>query len=308
MSVAAAPRRILTRREGIPPAGLLQLLGSVVLFGGAWPFTKYAVQQGAAPLWFAEGRAGLSCVSAFLLLAALRRLRLPVRPDLPALLGVGLLQIGAFFAFVHAAVGWLPAGRTAVLANVTSIFVVPLSVIVLHESISALRWIATAISLAGVIVLIGPWGIDWSQPGVLIGHAFLLSAGASWGVTIILVRRFPPHSSMLELLPWCLALASLMLLPILLAEAPQPGNWTPGALAAVGFVGLLAGPVGTWCVMQAAVTLPALVASIGFLMTPAAGLLLATVWLGEPLTLSLALGSALILAGVVVAAWPPREA
>jgi len=59
--------------------------------------------------------------------------------------------------------------------------------------------------------------------------------------------------------------------------------------------------------MQAAVSLPALVASVGFLATPAVGLLLATVTLGEPLDGATVLGAALILAGVGVAVWPARR-
>lgn len=60
--------------------------------------------------------------------------------------------------------------------------------------------------------------------------------------------------------------------------------------------------------MQAAVSLPALVASVGFLATPVVGLLLATAWLGERLGADLLAGSALVLGGVFCAAWPGRRA
>lgn len=197
----------------------------MVLLGGAWPITKYVVARGVAPLWFAEGRAVLSCISAGVLLGLMHRLRAPRRGDLPALLSVGLLQLAAFFALVHAAVAWVPAGRTAILCNVTSVFVVPLSVLVLREPISARRWAATILGLLGVAVLIGPWAIDWTRRDVLIGHGFLLGAAAGWAVTIILVRRFPPTSSMLELLPWCFGLASVVLLPLVLLHGSGVGHW-----------------------------------------------------------------------------------
>ena len=303
--IATAPRRTWDA-GGIAPAGLAQLAGSIVLLGGAWPITKYAVNTGATPLWFAEGRAVLSCLAAAVLLGVMRRLRVPGRADLPALLSVGLLQLAAFFALVHAAVAWVPAGRTAILCNVTSVFVAPLSLLVLREPISRRRWAATSLGLAGVVVLMGPWAIDWSRANVLVGHAFLLGAAAGWAVTIIVVRRFPPRASMLELLPWCFGLASLVLLPLVLLEGGGVGRWSPGGVAALAFIGLLAGPVGTWCVMQAAVSLPALVASVGFLGTPVTGLLLASAWLGEPMTADLLFGSALVLGGVFCAAWPGR--
>ena len=76
----------------------------------------------------------------------------------------------------------------------------------------------------------------------------------------------------------------------------------------LAFIGGFAGPVGTWCVMQMAGSMPAMVSSIGMLATPAFGLAMSTVWLGEAFGVDMMLGSALILGGVGVAAWPGRRA
>ncbi len=59
--------------------------------------------------------------------------------------------------------------------------------------------------------------------------------------------------------------------------------------------------------MQATATLPTVVSSVGFLATPAVGLILSNLMLDEPLTPDLLTGSALILGGVGVAAWPTRR-
>jgi len=277
--------------ERLPRAGLLQLAGSVVLLASAWPITKAAISAGAVPLWFAFGRAACSALTAFALLAALRRLRLPGRQDLPALLAVGALQLAAFFALAHAAVEFVPAGRTTVLSNVTTIFVVPLSLLVLGEAIPLRRWLATGIALAGVVVLMGPWSINWSAPGVLLGHGYLL-------------RRYPPALTMFQLLPWCFTLASLLLLPLALSHPGGLGTWPSASRWSMLYIGGLAGPLGTWCAMQASSRLPVMVSSVGFLATPAAGLLFSLWWLGEPLTVDLLAGTALILFGVGLASRP----
>jgi drug/metabolite transporter (DMT)-like permease len=292
--------------ERLPALGLAQLAASVVLLASAWPVTKQAITLGASPIWFAVGRAGFSALVALLLLAAMRRVRLPGRRDLPALLGVGLLQLAAFFAFAHLAVAWVPAGRTAVLSNVTTIFVMPLSMLVLKEHIPPRRWLAAGLGVVGVVVLMGPWAIDWSKPDVLIGHVFLLAAAAAFSGAIIIVRRFPPRLSMFQLLPWCFGLATCVLLPLAALHGGGIGVWPAPALGAMGYIGAFAGPVGTWCVMEAAASLPAMVSSVGLLVTPAAGLLLATWWLGEALGVDLLAGTALILGGVGFAAWPRR--
>lgn len=296
------------RAEAIPAAGLVQLTVSVLLLSSAWPITKNAVVLGANPLWFALGRAGFSGLTAFVALGVLGRLRLPGRADLPALLGVGLLQLAGFFALAHAAVALVPAGRTVVLSNVTTVWIVPLSVWLLHEAIPPRRWVAAGLGLAGIAVLTSPWAIDWTAPGVLLGHAMLLGAAGSWALAMVIVRRTPPRMSMLQLLPWCFGLATCVLTPLAVFATPGPGHWGLPAGLALGYIGLVAGPVGTWCVLQVASTLPAMVASIGYLATPAAGLLLSSWMLGEEITPDLVVGALCILAGVTVAAWPGRRA
>lgn len=289
----------------IPASALAQLLGAVVLLGASWPITRYALLQGAGPFWFALGRASLSMTAATVVLGLFGRLRLPMRPDLPALLALGLLQLAGFFALVHSAVAWVPAGRTAILSNATLIWAVPLSLLLLHEAIPARRWVAAGLGLVGVIVLSGPWAIDWSAPNLLLGHICLLAAAGCWAATMAVVRRWPPRRSMLELLPWAFGLASLALLPFALLHAP--GAWTRPAITALLAIGLVAAPVGTWCTMQATTELPLVVASVGFLAAPAVGVVLAALWLHEPLTLDVVVGSTLILGGAAVAIVPGRR-
>jgi O-acetylserine/cysteine efflux transporter len=304
-----APRQTLSR------LGLIQLFASVVLLSSAWPLTKIALERGAAPLWFAEGRAVLSGLTAALLLAPPHlfarngRLRLPKRADLPAVVAVGVLQLGVYFALAHLAIVFVPAGRTSVLANTTTVWVVPLSLLVLHEPIPPRRWVAAALGVLGIGVLISPWAIDWSAPGVLLGHALLLGAALSWAVAIIVLRRFRATSSMLELLPWCFLIASAILAALILLEAPGGGlGGDHIAWAALAYIGFIAGPLGTWCVMEATARLPTVVSSVGFLATPAVGIVLSNLLLGEKFTPDLLAGSALILGGVACAAWPGRGA
>ena len=292
----------------ISVGGLIQLLASVVLLSSAWPLAKIAIAAGTTPLWFAEGRAVLSGLVAYLVLVVTGGLRVPTRADLPALFAIGGLQLGTYFALAYEAVAWVPAGRTAILANTTTIWVVPLSLIFLHEKIPARRWVAAGLGLTGVAVLINPLAIDWSSGDVLIGHVFLLGASLSWSIAIIVTRAARPKLSMFALLPWCFLIGSLVLAPLVWWHAPHGtlGNHL-AAWWALGYVGLIAGPLGTWCVMEATAKLPTLVSSVGFLTTPAVSLIMANLFLGEPFTLDLLVGSALIMVGVGAAAWPRRR-
>lgn len=285
--------------------GLLPLAGAVLLFSSAWPVTKEAIAQGAAPTWFALGRTSLSTLVTLALLAATGRLAVPTRRDLPFWMAVALSQLALFFICVHLALVWVPAGRTSVITSVTLVFTVPASVMLLGEQVPRRRWVAVALGTAGIVLLIGPWSIDWAAHGVLLGHFFLLVAAAAVGVPMLVIRLRPPGLSMVQLLPWSFGLASLLLLPFAVAMEP-PGRWGGTSLTALAYVGLVAGPIGTWCYLLTMVHLPVVVASVGFLMTPAVGLILATLWLGEALGADLLAGTALILGGVLIAALPER--
>lgn len=305
------PRVTISRAvaaQAVPRLALVQLGISVVLLSSGWPLTKHALQLGATPLWFAEGRAALSALVAFAVMAAWGRLRWPGRADMPVILAVGLLQFAAFFALSHAAVAWISAGRTAILANTTTIWVVPLSLIFLREHIPPARWIAALLGLAGVCVLVGPWSIDWTSRTQIVGHALLLGAGLAFTVAMLITRGSRPGLPIPALVPWCFLTATIALAPLALWREPSGSlGAAPPAWAALAYIGLLAGPVGTWFVMEAARALPAMVASVGFLLTPAVGLILSNLYLGEALTPDVLAGSALIMAGVGAAAWPRRR-
>ena len=280
---------------------MLPLAGAIVLFGAAWPVTKLAVQHGAGPAWFALGRAALSCLGAAALVAVSGRGRAPGHADLLPLFAVGILQLAGFFALGHLAIALVPAGRTAVLSNATGIWIVPLSVL-LGEVVPPRQWLAALLGLLGVLVIVGPWGTDWAQPGLVLGNALLLGAALSWALAMVAIRRWPPRMALFEMLPWAFLVASVALLPLALSR--PVGHWDAAGWAALLFIGLVAGPGGTWCVLQATRQLPMVVASTGFLGAPALGLLLASVWLGEAMTPDLLLGAALILGGVATASLP----
>ena len=278
----------------------LRLLAiAVLLFGSAWPVTKSALAD-ASPLWFGVSRGALGALVAAVALAIAGRLRMPAREDWPAVLGIGLLQLGGFFALAHLAVALVPAGRTAVLANVTVFWLVPLSVLVLGEQVSRARWAAAGLGLAGVAALAGPWAVDWRQGDAVLGHAMLLGAALLWSCAIIITRKFPPRRPMVENLPWCFGVGCLVLVPLAALLEPH-GGIGRGAWWHALLVGVVVAPIGTWSVIEAGRRLPGAVASVGFLLVPVLGVALSTLWLGESLGWDVAVGGALIGASVLVA-------
>ncbi len=89
----------------------------------------------------------------------------------------------------------------------------------------------------------------------------------------------------------------------LLAALFEPAGWihgTPSMLLSLAWLGLLAGPLGTWTAVSASRALPTVVTSLGFLCVPLLGVALSIVWLGEPFGVPLLTGSGLILLGLAL--------
>jgi drug/metabolite transporter (DMT)-like permease len=280
--------------------GLRYLALSVVLFGGIWPVTKAALAH-ATPLWFATSRAGLACLVSVLLLAVLGRLRWPRPADWPTVWALGLLQLGGFFALSHLALAYVPAGRTAILANVTVFWLIPLSMLVFGERVSPRQWLAVGAGLAGVVLLMQPWALAGKGRAALPGYAMLLLCSLFWSLAILVTRRWRPESSILQLLPFAFGIAAVCLAGLAGWREPAGGIGRE-VLWHVLFIGCIAAPLGTWGTVEAGRRLSGTMASVGFLMVPLLGVTIATFWLGEPVGWDLFGGGLLIAASVALVA------
>jgi len=235
-AISASAPGTATRAESF---GLLAL--AVLLLGTAWPAMKIGL-AGATPIWFAAGRAILGAVASFLLLPWLGQLRLPARRDLAIVLSVGLFQLTFFFMLANIGLGYLPAGRSAVLAYTTALWLVPLAVLV-GERVPRRRWLGVAVGLLGIVVLADPLAQDWHDSGVLAGSALLLLASLSWALAIFHARRHVWHLTPLQALPWQLLLAAVLLTLFAVLFEPQ-GRIAPsgGVLLSLIYLGVVAGP------------------------------------------------------------------
>ena len=293
-AISASAPGTATRAESF---GLLAL--AVLLLGTAWPAMKIGL-AGATPIWFAAGRAILGAVASFLLLPWLGQLRLPARRDLAIVLSVGLFQLTFFFMLANIGLGYLPAGRSAVLAYTTALWLVPLAVLV-GERVPRRRWLGVAVGLLGIVVLADPLAQDWHDSGVLAGSALLLLASLSWALEIFHARRHVWHLTPLQALPWQLLLAAVLLTLFAVLFEPQ-GRIAPsgGVLLSLIYLGVVAGPAAAWAATSVARALPTVVTSLGFLGVPAIGLVISTLWLGEAVTPTLVLGAVLIALGLIL--------
>jgi drug/metabolite transporter (DMT)-like permease len=278
----------------------LQLGASVVLFGLSWPAIKIGLSA-STPVWLAAGRATLSALSAFALLAALGRLAWPSRADWPIVLSVGAFQLTFFFALSNLGVQSVPPGRSGVLAYTTMLWMVPLSLLV-GERVGWRGVSGALLGLLGIVVLIDPLRFDWSDRAIVEGHAWLLLAGFSWALAVLHARRHRWRLSPLDVLPWQMAVATVLLW--ILALLIEPRGYLdfsrPNLWIALLYIGVFAGPAGTWAAVSVARALPPVTGSLGMLGTPLLGIAASVVLVGESVTWPLVLGTMLVIAGIAI--------
>jgi drug/metabolite transporter (DMT)-like permease len=294
----------------VSPRRALALLVVVILFWGAnWPIMKVGIAM-SAPLTFVCLRTAIAAACMAAVLAAIGRLHWPTRRDWPIVLSVGVLQIAGFLGFASAGVQFVEAGRSAILAYTTPLWVVPGAALFLGERTSPRKLAGVGLGLAGVAVLFNPIALDWSDGRQMLGHALLMAAAFSWAIQILQIRGHRWDSPPLELAAWQYLVAALVTLPLaLVLEADRPIAWAaPEFLAILAYNGVIATAFGFFAVITINRALSAVTTSLAMLGVPAAGLVFAALWLGETIDLTKAAGLALIAGGLALVTLAERRA
>src|SRR5260370_140329 len=144
------------------PTALLLFAVVVVMWGSNWAITKTLVHS-VSPLWTAAIRSAIATVALFGVLLASGQLILPRRGDVPVILAVALLHMGAFSALVAFGLQFVPAGRSIVLGYTTPLWVAPGASLFLGEPVSRSRLAGVGLGLAGLRYTFHPPAFDLSH-------------------------------------------------------------------------------------------------------------------------------------------------
>ncbi len=293
-------------RIAVPTGVWLALM--VLFWGLSWPAMKLCLAA-APPLWLAALRFSSAGAVLFGLLALGGRLRWPPRADWPVLASVGLLQMMAFTALGLIAMRHTDAGRAALLAYTTPVWVLLGTCLVLRGRPSPRQGLAILLGLVGVAVVCSPMGMDWTDPDVLLGNSLLLFCALCWAGVILHVRHHRWQSRPLDLAPWQMLLAAVPLAALAFAvEGPLAVAWSPRLIGLLVFIG----PVATsFCFVIFATVgrrIDSFTMANATLGVPAVGLLSSALLLGERLGPALLIGLGCLAAALVTAAQDARRA
>ncbi len=308
-SGSATPRTIrdaphAARPPNAPPRRALYVLLAVVVlvWGANWPIMKIGLRE-IPPFRFAALRMALGAATLIAIQLGRGALRPPPRGDWPVVASVGLLHMAITVALVNLGRRELGAGRSSVLAFTTPLWVVPGAALLLRERIDARRAAGLALGLGGIAVLFHPGEVDWSSAAALRGNGLLMSSAFTWALAILHVRGHRWHATPLELAPWQMSLAAVVLaLLALTLEPAAPWRASPASLAVLAYNGFAATGFAFWAVVTINRGLPASETSLVLLAVPVVGILAAALAIGERPSAGLLAGLGLVSAGVALTA------
>lgn len=261
-----------------------------------------------SPVWFAAVRWCGAAILVTLVVWVIRGLRLPARQDYPIVMSVALIQIALVSTLVFIALSYVPAGRSAVLVWTSGVWTVPLAMVFLKEKLTRLRAAGVALGCAGVVILVSPWQLDWSDRSTSIGYGFLLVAAVAFGAVTVHLRGHRSLGTALDLMPWQLGVASIaLLISAYVVDGPPTLSWTPISTWVMAYQIVLASGYGTWGTITMSRTLPSMTAGIWFMAVPLIGVISSALILGEEVTRDVVMGLLLVAGGVACGIAADRE-
>ncbi|HEX9853740.1 MAG TPA: DMT family transporter [Acidimicrobiia bacterium] len=290
--------------EAQRPPWLLPLLAVMILaLGFNWPLISLGVDA-IDPVWLGALRVLVAAVLSLFFGVATGRLGRPHRGDSSIILGVAVFRIALTIAIVFTAVQFVPAGRSSVLVWTASLWTVPMAAIFVGERMTPLRWLGLAIGIAGIVSIVEPWRLDWTDGGVVVGHAMLLFVALFTAGVTVQLRGHQWATTPLDVLPHQLGLAAALLVGCALAVHGFPHiDWTWGLGLNVLYQGAAASMFATWAQSTVLRHYPAISTQLAMMAVPVVGLFSSVAILDEALTLAAVVGVACIVAGVALGLW-----
>lgn len=238
--------------------------------------------------------------------------RLPNRQEMKTHFIIGQLLFLGGNSIICWTVKYVSTGFGGILVATTPLWMVWLSSILPpREKIPMLSLVGIVIGFIGMAILLSPQlthlghtsGIFWLCIVCLLAMTF------SWSLGSIYARKHATASSLLMSVGLQNLFAGLALIPICMATihdwaAIQP---SPKSALALAYLVLFGTMTATPCYLYVVKTMPVSVSSTFAYVTPVLTLIFGWLFLAEPITPTMMIGAAVILAGVILVQYINRQ-
>jgi drug/metabolite transporter (DMT)-like permease len=292
---------------GARPADWARLVAVPAIWGGTFVAGKIVVGT-LTPLMGSFARYVVACVA--LIVAAL-----VLEGGLPRLSGrqwaatfvLGLFGVFAYNLFFMGALAKLPASRAALIIALNPAITIAISAVVLKERLGARRWLGVGVALLGVAIVVSRGDFaSFAGGGVGLGELFMFCAVTSWALYTILGRKVLSGLSPLAATNYA-ALWSTLLLGIIAAPAfdtlhPTHFDWR--MVVSLLYLGVFGTAIAFVWYYMSVKKVGASTTSVFNNLVPVFGVTISVLLLGEPLLISMLVGGAVTIAGVLMVSRP----
>ncbi|MGH2544138.1 MAG: DMT family transporter, partial [Ardenticatenaceae bacterium] len=232
------------------------------------------------------------------------------RGDFRSFAVLGLLMYVTFPVLFNSALKYTTASRGAVILATMPLWTALLARRYVSESLRVGQMVGVLVSITGVAVVIAESGFgELGGRDALLGNSLMVIAAivaAIYGVRIksVLARR-----DALQVTAFAMAIgAAALLIPAMIEGLPnQLADASLNTLLLVLYLGVAGGAIAFWLFSVALAHLSPTQAIVYVNLNPVVATLLASIFLDEPLTISFAIGFALVVAGLLLTNLPTRR-
>ncbi|MFR2494193.1 MAG: DMT family transporter [Christensenellales bacterium] len=275
---------------------LIPLFAAFVLWGSQYVISKIALRT-VPPVTLLALRYLVSVPALFIVLR-LRHALTPVKKgDWPILFAIGFTGYFASFCLQMLGINRLTGSVSSLLGAMNPIFIPILAAFFLHERITPAKIACVALSMAGVVVIVGVDGtVDASGALLMLASVFL------WSTASIIIRRVSGRYDPMQIA----LIAILCALPFtggwsLIELQSAPCSFTLESVLAVLYMGVLGTAVTHSLWNYSLRVMDASFCSMFYPMQPLVSSILGVLFLHEAVTPGFVIGALMICCGIVAA-------
>ncbi|MUW14237.1 EamA family transporter [Halorubrum sp. CBA1125] len=281
--------------------------GKYLLLAAIWGTAFMATDVGLADLPAVPFAAMRFDVAAVLLFAAVvasgTEFRPQTRDDYAYVLVGGTLMIGVHHAFLFAGQQYVTGGVAAVLLGLIPVVTPALTRLVsTDEEFTAATALGVVLGFAGVVVIADPNPSNLGDSAV--GVALVFASALAFALAAVLTHSRDPSLPFLATQAWMMVVGAVVLHVAVFALPGQSfaaATWNPSALAAIAYLGAVAGAGGFLLYFVLLDSLGPIEISFIEYVIPVFAALAGWLVLGQDVTATTATGFVFILAGFLAA-------
>jgi drug/metabolite transporter (DMT)-like permease len=239
-------------------------------------------------------------------------IRLP-RPETLRILLLGGLGFGIYQILWTVGLQTISAGDSSLIIAATPVFTAVIAVLIRADTLSPVKGLGILLSFIGVVLVIAA-GVGLELTGSPVGYALTLAATICWATYTAVGANVLRRHSPLVLTTWATIGGTFVLAPIGIGQLLAPGAIGPAQadallsiVFAVAYSGILAAAIANVIVFNGVRLLgPTRITAMQSL-TPALAVILAYIFLSEPIRLGQVIGGVIIVAGVALTRFGARR-